>query len=260
MLTYGERFRLTPTITLVVLMAAFVACARGADDSRELLVFVASSMTNAANEVGDVFERETGIKVVFNFGASQSLAQQVAQGAPADVILTAGRFPIDFLSDRKLVATGPLDLLSNTLVVVTREGHGEIESLIDLTDSGFERVAVANPDLAPAGRYAREALVGSGLWEQLQPKLIVGGNVRAALAYVETGNADAALVYLTDAHIADGVAISDVVPGDNYGPIRYPAAVLTTAPLPEEAQRFLEFLTGEEAQKVFHKHGFLPIK
>ena len=221
---------------------------------------MASSMTDAAEEVGERFQSKTGTRVAFNFGASQSLARQAADGAPADVILTAGKFPMDYLNDGGNISFGPVPLFSNKLVVVTRPDSKSVDNLADLLDPHFDAVALADPEIAPAGRYAREALQAAGLLEAMRPRLVWGGDVRAALAYVETGSADAAIVYRTDALIAEGTVIASVVPDGTYGPIEYPAAVLTSAPLPKEAREFIDFLSGEEARKVFQEHGFIVLE
>ncbi len=250
---------LSLALVLAAIAASLSACTRG-NDHEELLVFVAASMADAAEEVGERFQRSAGVRVAFNFGASQSLARQVSQGAPADVIITAGRFPMDFLSERGDIAFGPVRLLSNELVVVTGQDGGELDALEDLLGPRFDVVALADPELSPAGRYAREALQNAGLWEALRPRIVWGGDVRAALAYVETGSADAAIVYRTDARLAEGVAVSAVAPQGSYGPIEYPAAVLTSAPLPKEAREFLNFLSGNEARTVFRQHGFVVLE
>ncbi len=254
-----RRVILALALALAGITASGTACTSD-NGSKELLVFVASSMTDAAEEVGEIFERESGVEVAFSFGASQSLARQAADGAPADVILTAGRFPMDFLVEGAHIAYGPVPVLSNELVVVVGPDRANIEEFTDLLEPEFEIVALADPELAPAGRYAKEALEAAGLWETIRPRIVWGGDVRAALAYVETGIADAAIVYRTDAMIAERVVIALAVPDGTYGPVTYPAAVLASAPLPTEARLFLEFLSSERAQSAFRKHGFLTLE
>ena len=246
-------------LALAPIAALLSACTRG-NDSEELLVFVAASMADAAEEVGERFQHSAGVRVAFNFGASQSLARQASEGAPADVIITAGRFPMEFLSKNGNIAYGPVELLSNELVVVTRQDGGEVDALEDLLGPRFDVVALGDPELAPAGRYAKESLQNAGFWEAVRPKAVWGGDVRAALAYVETGSADAAIVYRTDALIADGLLVSEVVPPSSYGPIEYPAAVLASAPLPDQAREFIDFLSGNEALQVFREYGFIVLE
>ena len=121
------------------------------------------------------------------------------------------------------------------------------------------RVAIADPDLAPAGRYAREALQNLGLWERLETRLVPSANVRVALGYVETGNVDVGLVYLTDTQIRDGLEVLARVPAEAYSPIVYPAGVLEGSLHVEAARKFLAFLGGVEAGETLREHGFIPL-
>lgn len=221
-------------------------------------MFAAASLADALERIADDFEAESGVKVAFSFGGSQTLAQQVAGGAPADLIIAAGEFPVQFLVERDLVLSGPVDLLTTKLVVAIRQGADRPETLQDLTGAAFPRIAIAAPDLAPAGTYAREALIDLGLWEQIEEKLVFGPDVRATLAYVEFGNADAALVYETDARASGRVDALDIVPIESYSPIVYPAALVHNAPNERGAKLFLEFLAGPQASKTFRSLGFQP--
>ncbi len=223
------------------------------------LVFAAASLNDALTEIGRSHEAETGVEIAFSFGGSQALAQQIASGAPADLFVTAGEFPIEFLTEKNLVESDPVHLLSNRLVVVVRSGGMEISSVDQLGTDAFERVAVADPDLAPAGRYARQALTNLGIWDNIKSRLIIGSDVRATLVYVETGNADAALVYATDASVAGNVIVLDIVPIDSYPSVVYPAALVRDSTEKNKARAFLEYLTDESATAIFIKHGFQPL-
>ncbi|MCH8061255.1 MAG: molybdate ABC transporter substrate-binding protein [Chloroflexi bacterium] len=234
------------------------ACAPRQPDQRQLLVFAAASLTDSLTELAEEYERTHGTEVSFSFGASQSLAQQIASGAPADLFLAAGMFPVDSLRERNHIEGDVEALLSNKLVVVTAPDVPPISSLGNLADESIERIAVADPEIAPAGSYARESLRSLGLWEGIRSKLIFGADVRATLAYVEAGNVDVALVYSTDAQIADSLTVLDIVPLDSYTPIIYPAAIPLLSDKKEAAREFLAFLKGEKAMKVFARHGFGP--
>ena len=240
---------------MLVLVAA---CAPRQPNQRQLLVFAAASLTDSLTEVAEEYERTHGSKVSFSFGGSQSLAQQIANGAPADLFLAAGMFPVDSLRARNHIEGDVDALLSNELVLVAATDIPPISSLSSLADESIERVAVADPRIAPAGAYARESLRNLGVWETIEKKLVFGADVRATLAYVEAGNVDVALVYATDARIADSLIVLDIVPLDSYSPIIYPAAIPLISENRVAAQEFLAFLKGEEAMKVFARHGFGP--
>ena len=221
-------------------------------------MFAAASLADALERIGADFEAESGTKVAFSFGGSQTLAQQVAGGAPADLIIAAGENPVQFLVERKLVRSEPINLLTNRLVLAVRQDAHRPDKLQELTGPAFSSIAIADPDLAPAGTYGRQALVELGLWDQIKDKLVFGPDVRSTLAYVESGNADAALVYETDARASNRVDVLDIVPTDSYSPIVYPAALVHQAPNESKAKLFLEFLEGPEARKIFQNLGFQP--
>ncbi|HEY2139312.1 MAG TPA: molybdate ABC transporter substrate-binding protein, partial [Chthoniobacterales bacterium] len=180
---------------LVLLLAGLTAAIA---EGGELFVSAAASLTNVMKEVSSGFEKQSGVKVVLNFGASNMLARQIEEGAPADVFLSADETQMDRL-EKQIVKETRSDLLTNRLVVVVRaDSQLQIGSLSDLTNATFGKIAVADPRAVPAGVYAREALTSAGLWEKVATKIVPTENVRTALAVVETGNADAGFVYKTD--------------------------------------------------------------
>ena len=236
-------------------------CSQSQDEKDEkILVFAANSLIEALAEVEALFEDETGNVVTVSYGASQALAQQIAQGAPADVYISAGQEPMRYLRERDLLGTEKPDLLGNKLVmVVPHDNPLGIESLERLTSAEVERVALAAPDLAPAGFYAREAMTNLDLWDDVEPKVVIGPFVRAALAYVETGNANVAFVYRTDALSAPSLTVLDVIPPESHTPIEYPAAVVRSTTSKEVAEEFLEFLQSATAGEIFRRYGFEPL-
>ena len=238
----------------VALAGALSSCA--SEDRTTLLVFAATSLTDALTDIGSDFEAAGEVGVSFNFGGSQTLAKQIARGAPADVFISAGRFPMDFLAEEDLIAPITIDLLSNTVVAVVSDGGVQLQSMEQLSDGAIERVAVADPDLAPAGRYTQESLKSLGLWDDLQAKLVIGADVRATLTYVEVGSADVAFVYKTDAATATGVRVLDIVPLGSHSEIVYPGAVVRRSEDNASAAAFLTYLQSETAAAVFHKYGF----
>ena len=246
--------KLVLAAALAVVLPWMTACAQ--PEGGELLVFAAASLADAMEEVGELYEEESGTRVAFSFGGSQALAQQIASGAPADVFVAAGRQPVDFLVSRGEVDLVEEAVVRNELVVAVREGSSGIGAMYGLSGEDMGQVAIADPALAPAGVYAREALWTLALWEPLQPRLVFGADVRAALAYLESGNVDAAIVYATDAREAPGVQALNVVLPDTYTPIAYPAAVLEGSNNREDASEFVRFLKSDAARAIFERHGF----
>jgi molybdate transport system substrate-binding protein len=233
---------------------AAAACSAGPDDRDELLVFAAASLGDALTEVEVEFEAE--IRIAINYGGSQMLAWQISKGAPADVFISAGEFPVRALAEEGLIEAKPVSLLANKLVVVTRANDLQIETMEQLATSAMERIAIADPELAPAGAYAKESLISLGLWERLEGKLVIGTDVRATLVYVQTGNADAALVYETDAASASDLRALDIVPADSYSPVVYPVVIVARSENKDQAAEFVELLLSDRARKIFLRHGF----
>ena len=229
-----------------------------ADD--DLLVFAATSLTDAMAQAAAAYESETGAAVAISFGPSRALAQQIASGANPDLYIAAGMQPMTFLEDKGHIAVdGHVNLLTNAIVVVVPQDAPNITTMRRLASSDLKRIAMPDPSIAPAGDYARRALQNLNLWDDLQPRLIYGNDVRTVLAYVQTGSADAAFVYRTDAKIAPDLRALDIVPTDSYPDVIYPAAVVGTTDDADEAQAFLDFLQTQTAAQVFREHGFTPL-
>ena len=207
----------------------------------EVRVLAAVSLTEALEEIAAGYTRD---EIVFNLGASSLLARQIEQGAPADLFLSADEARMDALAKQGLVKSR-VSVLSNTLVVV------------GVPLARAKSVALAEPSSVPAGVYARAWLMKTGQWTRIAPKVIPTENVRAALAAVESGNADAAIVYKTDARIAKRVRIVFEVPRAQGPKISYPFALLRDAENPNGAALFLRHLQSKEARRIFAKHGFI---
>jgi molybdate transport system permease protein len=205
-----------------------------------ILVFAAASLTDALQEIGALYERDTGTRVVFNFAGSSTLARQIENGAPADLFLSADEASMDRVRTETRVRV----LTNDLVVVVPAESRTKNWRTV-------ERIAIAEPSSVPAGVYAKKWLTATGEWSRLEPQLVPTENVRAALAAVTSGSAGAAIVYRSDAN--RGVRIVEEAPPLG---ISYPFAVLATAPQKAEAEKFLAYLQTEEAALVFAKFGF----
>jgi len=247
----------------IVTLAVANACAdshpssTAAGPQPAITVFAAVSLTEALEEIANDYERRGGERIVFHFGASNMLARQIEQGAAADLFLSADEARMNALakSDRIVPATRA-SVLSNTLVIVVpKDSKLAIAAPAQLAN--VRRLALADPSAVPAGVYAREWLQHIGLWDRLDGKVIPVENVRAALAAVESGNVDAAIVYRTDARIATRARIAYEVPRAQSPPISYPFAVVRDGRNREAALRFLAHLRSRAALQIFSRHGFV---
>lgn len=244
--------------SLAAALVAFATLSRAA----ELNVFAAASLSEALKEIAAGYELTSGDKLRFNLGASSTLARQIKEGAPADVFFSADEAKMDDLAKAGLIDAGSRrTLLSNTLViVVATEGGPAIARPADLAATGVRRIALGEPQTVPAGIYAKEYLQKIGLWEQVVARVVSMENVRAAMAAVEAGNADAGIVYKTDALISRKVMVAYEVPLAEGPKIAYPLAVVKDSRNAAAAQKFVEHLASPEAAVVFAKHGFLPAR
>ncbi len=240
-----------------VALLAFLRC-----EAAEVRVFAAASLTDSMKEVANAYEKESGDKVVFNFGASSTLARQIEEGAPADIFFSADEAKMDGLESKSLIEKGSRkDRLSNTLVIVVAAEKGAaVNSPKDLATLSIKRVALGDPRAVPIGIYARGYLEKLKLWEAVRPKVVATENVRAALAAVEAGNADASIVYKTDAAISKKVIVVFEVPVEDGPKIGYPMAMLKDAREPAAAKKFFEHLSSDEAGKIFKRYGFIVIE
>lgn len=228
--------------------------------AREITVSAAASLQNAFRDIGASYQRANpGRQVHFNFAASGALLAQITQGAPVDVLATADVETMDKAQARGLLKAGTrVDFAANELVLVSpRSRSPGLSSIADLRRPDITRIAVGTPSTVPAGRYAREALEQRGLWSALAPKFVFAENVRQALSYVSRAEADAGLVYRTDALIEqDQVRIDLAVP--TATPVVYPMAVVGASTNAGAAADFISFVTGAPGRAVLTRYGFSP--
>jgi molybdate transport system substrate-binding protein len=245
------------TAFLVLTMLAPVAAQ--AQTPGSVTVLAAASLTNVLQEIGRNYQTATGRKVAFSFAASMTLAKQIEASAGADVFISADEESMDYLAQKNLIASGTrTNLLANSLVLIA-----PADSKIALTIApGFKlvealhegRLALANPDSVPAGRYGRMALMALGIWDGVKDHLAQGEDVRATLAYVARGEVPLGIVYATDARIEPRVRIVGVFPETSHEPILYPAALTKDAK--PDAAGFLAYLKTPAAGAVLRRAGF----
>lgn len=223
-----------------------------------LTISAAASVQDALAEIQPAYALVApDVTLVYNLGSSGSLAQQISQGAPSDIFLSASTQWMDELAAQDQIwADSRRDLLQNSLVLVVPSGQSAIATFTDLPGDGVRKVAIGEPESVPAGKYAKESLTTLGLFDKLQGKLVYGKDVRQVLAYVETGHVEAGLVYATDAQQSDQVTIIATAPPDSHSPIVYPIAIVKDSPHPEAARDFIAFLSSDPAATIFQRHGF----
>jgi len=243
-----------------ILTCAALACLQTASLAAQVTVFAAASLTDSLQEIASAYEKQTSDKIVFNFAASGVLARQIEEGAPADLFFSADQAWADALETKGLLVKATrMNLLANSLVIVTAADSAAVLSPRDLTNAAVQRVALGDPKTVPAGTYAKAYLEKSGLWPGIEAKVVPCENVRAVLAAVESGNVDAGLVYKTDAAISKKVRVVFEVPAGDGPKITYPAALVKDAPQPEAAKKFSGYLASKQAGAVFIRHGFIAL-
>lgn len=226
----------------------------------QLVVSVAASLTDVALEVKPLFEaKHPGVTILYNFGSSGALEQQIERGAPVDVFLSAAEEPVARLISRGLVAAESVRYVaSNRLVLIApaRSALNAPTGWAGLGEATVRSVAIGNPEHVPAGMYARHVLDSLGVWESLLPKIVTTEDVRQALHYVRIGAVDAGLVYATDAASSPEVQVIAEAPAGSHAPILYPVARIEASRHPSEVDAFVEYLFTDEVRKIFARHGF----
>ncbi|MBU5676770.1 molybdate ABC transporter substrate-binding protein [Alkaliphilus sp. MSJ-5] len=223
-----------------------------------LNVFAAASLTDAFNEMKDIYEKENdGITLQFNFAGSGTLQKQIEEGATADYFISAGASQMNALEEKGLIEDRK-DLLKNKLVVVgTKDMEGKVSKIEDLLSEDVKYIAVGTPETVPVGKYTEEALTHYDLWEKLSDKIVFTKDVRQALTYVDTGNSDVGFVYSSDAlALENGVTLFEVS-DDSHKKIIYPAAIIKETEYKDAAAKFAEFLVSKEGSAILEKHGFV---
>jgi molybdate transport system substrate-binding protein len=242
-----------------VVLAAMIATAHF-NPQAPVTVSAAISLTNALEAVSQAYASTGGGEVRFNFAGSNVLARQLASGAPADLFISADEAQMDVAARAGAIdRASRVDLLGNRLAVIVDRDKQSIRQLRDLLRPDVKRIALGDPSAVPAGVYARKFIEKAGLWPELSSKVVPVANVRAALAVVENGSADAAIVYETDAALASTAVIAFVIAGPDAPRIVYPAAIVSQSRRPDPARRFLAFLRGAEASAIFRRFGFTPL-
>jgi molybdate transport system substrate-binding protein len=265
MMNVAARMRLVALCAVGLMLVACAVPADGRSTSPEpvrsaepLLVLAASDLQFALAEVAERFETEANQPVTFVFGSTGNLAHQIEQGAPADVFFAANESFVDNLERRGHLLEGTRQVYAIGRIVLTRAAGTTIEvtTLEHLLPDEIRTVAIANPEHAPYGMAAKQALETAGLWERVRPKLVLGENISQAFQFVQTGNADAGIVALS---VALGVPGTDyaLIDAGLHAPLVQAAAVIGRTPQPAAAHEFLVYVNGPVGRPIMERHGFV---
>ena len=249
------------TSALALFIAGLLLAGQGVPLTKPITVSAAVSLTDVLTAVAEAYAR-TGGTVRFNFAASNVLARQIVNGAPVDMFISADEAQMDVVAAAGLVSTGSrVTLLRNQLAVaVPNDRPRTFKGIREIAEPSFKRIAIGDPAAVPVGVYARQYLEQEGLWDAVQARLVPTGSARAALAAVESGAVDAAIVYRTDIRVALKATVAWIVSADRGPRIVYPAAIVKTTASAGESKRFLDFLRGDAAARIFERFGFSTVR
>ena len=264
------KIRIDSVVRLLPLMCLLlVGCGQTTSDSVSatqarpvsLKISAGTGLKDAMADIKQLYRQsKPNVTITYNFGSAGSLQQQIEQGAPVDVFISAAAKQMDALQQKGLLIDATRkNLLKNKVVLIAPKSATQISEFKDLTSVGVTKVALGEPQSVPVGKYAQEALTSLGIFDQVRPKVILAKDVRQVLAYVETGNVDAGIVYETDAKQSNSVKIVATAPEKSHSPVLYPVAVLKDSKNTAQAQEFVQFLSSDRAGDVFAKYGFIRV-
>ena len=246
--------------TLACLIAIFSIAGAGCNrpTTTPLRIAAASDLNLALPKLADLFRSQTGIELTITFGSSGQLTEQIKQGAPFDLFLSANQTFVSDLADLGFIRRDSVKSYARgSLVLAVFEREREIvHGLGDLTRPEVKKIALANPATAPYGKAGKQALERAGLWTQLEPKIVVAESVRQALFYAQKGDVEAALIGRALARVPEIRAVE--IDAQLYDPIIQALGIVTTSKLAVDAERFARFVTGVEGQSLLREFGFAP--
>ena len=246
---------------LSLLLTGCSSSTKKEDKTIELNISAAASLKEAMADLEAAYtSKNPEVSFVINYGSSGSLQQQIEQGAPCDLFISAGEKQMTALEEEGLLLDGTnKDLVKNSLVLVT-SNDSEISSIDSLNSDAVSKIALGEPSSVPAGKYADETLTSLAIKDSLSDKLVFAKDVKEVLAWTASGNADAGFVYLSDALSSDGVKIVETISEEYHSPITYPVAIIKDSDDIDAAKAFEDFLFTDEAQEIFEKYGYKSVE
>ncbi len=247
------------TLLLVIGLPTVTTSPVVAQSNTSLLISAAASLKEVLVEIQPLYQQsQPNVNISYNFGSSGTLQQQIEQGAPTDIFISADKKQVDTLEQKGLLVTGSRNIIAkNRLVLIVPKNAVGINSFYSLKDAKVKKIAIGEPRSVPAGQYAQQVLEKLKIWTEVKSKLVFANNVRQVLASVESGNADTGLVYATDAKISNRVKVVVTADEKYHSPIIYPLAVVKRSKNVNAAKEFSQFLSSNQAKAVFKKYGFI---
>ncbi|KMJ55984.1 hypothetical protein AB685_24360 [Bacillus sp. LL01] len=245
------------SLTVLIFLALFsvIGCANEEEATKTIYVAAASDLDHALTEIGEEFAKETNVDVVFTFGSTGLLTQQIQEGAPFDLFAAAHESYIDQLNESGAIVLDSKQVYAiGRNVLVYSEGDTQLEGEQSLTDPDIQTIAIANPEHAPYGKAAKETLESWGVWEELQDKLVYAENIRQAYQYVESGNADAGIVAL--ALMNESELRYDLIDEKTHNQIVQALAIPSTSENLELSQQFAEYMVSKKGREILSEYGF----
>lgn len=261
------------TLITLVLSMLFISCstqktltsspketnteAKPSDSPVELNISAAASLKESIAEIQEEFKKvKPNVTLTVNFGASGSLQQQIEQGAPCDIFISAGQSQMKALEDKSLLLENTKkDLVKNELVLVGSK-NTTITGIVDLNTDKVKKIAVGEPKSVPAGKYADEVFTSLGIKDAVTSKLVFAKDVKEVLAWSVSGNTDVGFAYKSDALSNTDAKIIETIPGDKHSPITYPIGIIKASKNPDAAKAFEDFLFTDTCKKIFEKYGY----
>jgi len=261
MMNLTKKNYLTALITICLLSLLLVGCTSQkkvvSTEKKELTVAAASDLTKAFTEVGVAFEKAYNCTVTFSFGSTGTLSEQIANGAPFDVFAAANESVIDDLDTKGFIVseTKSLYALGRIGIVTLKDNPLEVTTMEDLLKPNVKVIAMANPEHAPYGLAAKQAMESSGIWDELEPKMVYGKNISDTLALLTTGNADVAFIALS---LKDDKFLNfNLLDADTHKPLKQAMAVVKGSKQEDLGQKFIEYIKSSDGQSIMNKYGFV---
>ncbi|MFC4323457.1 molybdate ABC transporter substrate-binding protein [Litchfieldia salsa] len=250
-------------VSFLFLLFLVVACSNESNSTKEeITISAASSLTNVLLEIKKEFEiHNEFVEVHLNFGSSGTLQKQIEQGAPVDLFVSASSSHFKTLLDKEMIdQNSVVNLLTNELVLVKNKASElAISDFSDLTNENINTIAIGIPETVPVGHYSKELLQEIGLWETIQPKIVLAKDVRQVLTYIETNNVDVGIVYSSDAHTSNKIEVIAKANKNHHSPIFYEVGIIHKSEHKELAKEFSLFLQSESSVEIFKQYGFKPL-